>query len=88
MVDLTSNPAEGEFGSSLTLTCSYTSALTVSNVQWFINGRPVSATSSVNQASSTLVIDSLQEEGYYQCFIRTENGNVASGSMLVSAQGQ
>ena len=83
---MTSDPAEVTYDSHLTLTCDYTSALRVSNVQWFINGRPVDETSSESQVSTTLVIDRVQEEGFYQCFIRTENGNVASDSVLISLQ--
>ncbi len=84
---MTSDPEAGQFGSSLTLTCSYSSNLPVTNTNWFVNGRPVTETSRVDQTSS-FAVNSLQEEGFYQCFIRTENGNVGSAAMFVSAQGE
>ena len=81
-------PSTAQFGSSVTLICSYTSALPVTNVQWFINGRPVSETSSVSGTSSTLTVEGLQEEGYYQCFVRTENGNMGSAFTNILLQGE
>lgn len=77
-------------GSPLTFTCTYSSTEPVTNIQWFINGDPVMQTSAVADVSSTLVVETLavEEEGYYQCFVRTENGDSTGATVLVSAEGQ
>ncbi len=81
-MSITKNIATPMFNSSLSLTCTYTSTQPVTTVQWFINGRP----SGTADTSTTLVVDNLQEEGYYQCFVLTENGDNDGASLLVSAQ--
>lgn len=86
MVNLNTSTNVFRFNSPLSLTCSYTSVLPVSNVQWFINGRPVMGSPGV--LTSTLTVDSLEEEGFYQCFVRTENGNIGSVNQMVSALGE
>jgi hypothetical protein len=68
------------FGTPLTLACSYDS--TVTGIQWFINARPVAATTDMDQRS-TLVMNAFQEEGFYQCFVSGSAGSSAGARLLV-----
>ena len=72
-----------QFGKGAVLTCSYSTAVTI--VQWFINGNPTTETGRVGD-SSLLAVVNFQEEGYYQCFVSTENGNTAGDGVLLNAQ--
>ena len=87
VVSLATGGTVATFGSNLTLTCTFNSTLTITNLHWFINGRSVDETSREGMMSTLRVVN-LQEEGFYQCYVRTENGNVGGASTLVSARGE
>ncbi len=75
-----------QFGSPATFTCTSSSPQPTDTAQWFINGRPEAADGGGTTTPSVLSVGDLQEEGYYQCFVVTQNGGSAGVEIFVEAQ--
>lgn len=78
-----------QFGTPLTLTCSFTTSNTLARVEWLLNGEIVESASLTSENTEAMfTVNNFTMDGVYQCRVYNENGDSSTESLFISGTGR